>query len=113
METLSPLTLAGIVGQWAVDKPEFRVVTIEGAGVRDDETRTYSQLWDNGRELAAGLRRLGLQSGDRIGTLLANHVEFVDLMIAGSLLGMALVPIDPRTKGRQTHLHAGGGRCKG
>ncbi len=34
-----------------------------------------------------------------VGTLLANHAEFVDLMVAGSLLGVALVPIDPRTKG--------------
>jgi crotonobetaine/carnitine-CoA ligase len=113
LSTLSPLTLAGIVGQWAVEKPDFRVVTIEGAGVRDDETRTYAQLWDNGRALAAGLRRLGLQSGDRVGTLLANHVEFVDLMIAGSLLGAALVPIDPRTKGDKLIYMLAAAGCKG
>ena len=48
--------------------------------------------WPDGTtpQAAAGLRRLGLEPGDRVGTLLANHVEFVDLMVAGSLLGWAI-----------------------
>jgi crotonobetaine/carnitine-CoA ligase len=94
-----PLTLAGVVQQWAARKPDLAVLVIEGAGVRDDEARTYAQLWDHGRRLAAGLRALGVQPGDMVGTLLANHVEFVDLMVAGALLGCTLVPIDPRTRG--------------
>jgi crotonobetaine/carnitine-CoA ligase len=97
--TYDPLTIAGVVSRWAAAKPDLVVLTVEGAGVRDDETRTYAELWDKGRSLAAGLRKLGLQPGDRLATLLANHAEFVDLMVAVSLLGAALVPIDPRTRG--------------
>ena len=89
------------------------MLTVEGAGVRDDETRTYAELWDKGRSLAAGLRRLGLQPGDMVGTLLANHAEFVDLMVAGSLLGVALVPIDPRTRGDKLVYMLAAVGCKG
>jgi crotonobetaine/carnitine-CoA ligase len=108
-----PLTIAGVIGRWAIEKPDLTVLTVEGAGVREDETRTYAQLWDRGRALAAGLRRLGLQPGDMVGTLLANHAEFVDLMVAGSLLGVALVPIDPRTKGDKLVYMLGSVGCKG
>ena len=113
MTDYDPLTLAGIVGKWAVERPDFNVLTVEGAGVREDETRTYAQLWDKGRGLAAGLRKLGIKPGDMIGTLLANHVEFVDLMVAGSLLGVTLVPIDPRTKGGKLIYMLAAAGCRG
>ena len=111
--TYDPLTLAGLVQQWVSTRPDFRVVTIEGAGVRDDETRTYAQLWERGQRLAAGLQALGVVPGDKIGTLMANHVEFVDLMVAGSLMGFALVPIDPRTKGDKLAYMLAAAGCKG
>lgn len=112
MQLPDPLTLAGVVARWAVEKPDFAVLTVEGAGVRPDETRTYAELWDNGRSLAAGLKNLGLRPGDMVGTLLANHAEFVDLMVAGSLLGFAIVPIDPRTKGDKLVYMLGSVGCK-
>ena len=113
MATFDPLTLAGIVGRWAAEKPDFVVLTVEGAGVRDDETRTYAEMWDKGRALAAGLRALGLEPGDMVGTLLANHAEFVDLMVASSLLGVAIVPIDPRTRGEKLVYMLASVGCKG
>ena len=113
MSTFNPLTLAGVIQQWVSDKPDFQVVTVEGAGVRDDETRTYAQLWEKGQHLAAGLRKLGLKPGDMLGTLMANHVEFVDLMLAGSLLGIAIVPIDARTKGDKLVYMLAAAGCKG
>ena len=113
MAVYDPLTLAGIIGQWAVQKPDLTVLTVEGAGVREDETRTYPELWDKGHSLAAGLQRLGVKPGDMVGTLLANHAEFVDLMVAGSLLGFALVPIDPRTKGDKLVYMLSSVGCKG
>ena len=113
MSAYDPLTLAGIVARWAVEKPDFTVLTVEGGGVRDDETRTYAELWDKGRSLAAGLHRLGLESGDMVGTLLANHAEFIDLMVAGSLLGIAIVPIDPRTRGDKLVYMLASVGCKG
>jgi crotonobetaine/carnitine-CoA ligase len=108
-----PLTLAGVVQQWAGRKPDLEVLVVEGAGVRDDEVRTYARLWDNGRSLAAGLRKLGVRPGDMVGTLLANHAEFVDLMVAGALLGCALVPIDPRTKGEKLVYMLSAAHCRG
>jgi crotonobetaine/carnitine-CoA ligase len=111
--TFDPLTLAGIVGRWAAEKPDFVVLTVEGAGVRGDETRTYAELWDKGRALAAGLRGLGLEPGDMVGTLLANHAEFIDLMVASSLLGVAIVPIDPRTRGDKLVYMLASVGCKG
>jgi crotonobetaine/carnitine-CoA ligase len=113
VSAFDPLTLAGIIGRWAAEKPDFTVLTVEGAGVRDDETRTYAGLWDKGRALAAGLHRLGLQPGDMVGTLLANHAEFIDLMVAGSLLGIAIVPIDPRTRGDKLVYMLASVGCKG
>ena len=99
MRRHDPLTLAGVIQHQAETCPDFTVLTVEGAGVRADETRTFAQLWEQGQCLASGLHRLGLRPGDKLGTLLANHAEFVDLMVAGSLLDLTLVPIDPRTKG--------------
>ena len=94
-----PLTLGGVLERQAAERPDFVVVTVEGAGVRPDETRSYRQLWQRGQALAAGLQARGMQRGDRLGTMLANHAEWVDLMVACSLLGVVLVPIDPRTRG--------------
>jgi len=37
------------------------VLTIEGAGARPDEVRTYRQLWQNGQRLAQALLKQGLQ----------------------------------------------------
>ena len=113
MGSYDPLTLAGVIEQWASAKPDLAVLVVEGAGVREDERRTYADLWENGRRLAAGLRQLGLAPGDMVGTLLANHVEFVDLMVAGSLLGIVLVPIDPRTRGDKLVFMLANARCKG
>ena len=48
-----------------------------------------------------------------VGTLLANHAEFVDLMVAGSLLGVAIVPIDPRTRGDKLVYMLGSVGCQG
>jgi crotonobetaine/carnitine-CoA ligase len=113
MVAYDPATLAGVVQQSVSAKPDLAVLVVEGAGVREDETRTYADLWENGRRLAAGLRQLGLGPGDMVGTLLANHAEFVDLMVAGSLLGIALVPIDPRTRGDKLVFMLANAKCKG
>lgn len=107
------LTLAGVIEQQAKERPDFVVLTIEGAGVRADENRSYAQLWAQARGLAAGLRRMGVRPGDRIATLMANHVELVDLMVASTLLGTTLVPIDPRTRSHKLGFMLTAARCKG
>lgn len=98
---LNPLTFAGLVAQRAAEQPDLDVLTIEGGGKRPDEVRTYNQLWTHGRAVAQGLSNLGLRQGDMFALLMANHAEFVEAMVASSLLGTVFVPIDPRTRGEK------------
>src|SRR5258706_10714845 len=97
--TYSELTFAGLIGNRALSDPGLDVLTIEGGGQRPDEVRTYQQLWDNGRRLAAGLREQGLKQGELFGLLMANHADLVETMVAAGITGTVFVPIDPRTKG--------------
>jgi crotonobetaine/carnitine-CoA ligase len=113
MVSFDPLTLAGVVQEHALQRPDFVFITFEGGGVRPDDSRTYRQLWSKGQRLAAGLQKIGLQVGDKVGTLLANHAELVDLMLACSLIGVTLVPIDPRTRGDKLIHMLSAANCKG
>lgn len=97
--SIDQLTVAGVVRAKAKRNDPIPVLTIEGAGKRPDETRSYAELWRNGQALARGLKNLGLQQGDKFALLMANHVEFVDSMVAAGILDAVFVPIDPRTKG--------------
>lgn len=97
--SIDELTLAGVVRAKADRQDPEPVLTIEGGGKRDDETRSFAQLWRNGQALARGLKSLGLGRGEKFALLMANHVEFVDAMVAAGILDALFVPIDPRTKG--------------
>jgi crotonobetaine/carnitine-CoA ligase len=109
----SEQTLCGIVATRAESQPDFPVLSIEGAGVRADEVRTYRQLWDNGQRVAHLLRALGVVPGDRFALVMANHPEFVELMIGASITGAVCVPIDPRTRGEKLAFMFDNPRCKG
>lgn len=103
--------LAGLIANRAAELPDFPVLTIEGAGLRPDEVRSYRQLWDNGRRLAQVLLEQGIQPGERIALLMANHAEFVEAMVAASVVGAAVVPIDPRTRGDKLHFLLASSQC--
>ncbi|MGF6780726.1 class I adenylate-forming enzyme family protein [Paraburkholderia sp. GAS334] len=109
----SEQTLCGIVANRAESQPDFPVLTIEGAGVRADEVRTYRQLWDNGQRVAQLLTGLGVVPGERFAIVMANHPEFVELMIGASIAGAVCVPIDPRTRGEKLSFMFDNTRCKG
>ena len=52
--------------------------------VRHNDTHlTFSQAWERGIRLANGLRKLGLQPGDRVGVLEDNAIEAADLFSGG------------------------------
>ncbi len=91
------LIIANLVADRAKTNPDLDVLTFEHQGTV--ETRTYRQLWENGQRLAAGLAGLGVKKGDRFALLIQNHPEFVELMVASSIVGSVFVPIDPRTRG--------------
>ncbi len=99
MTRFSPLTLAGVVANHSMALANQPAVTFEGGGARADEVRTYGQLWRGGQRLARALLDLGTAPGEFFAVLMANHAEFVELMIASGIAGTAFVPIDPRTKG--------------
>ncbi|MBF4478149.1 cyclohexanecarboxylate-CoA ligase [Rhodococcus rhodochrous J3] len=56
---------------------------------------TFSQLYDKSQQLALGLRRTGLRSGDRVAVQLPNWGEFVVVAAALTRIGVVTVPIMP------------------
>lgn len=82
-------------------------------GVFSEETRSYTALWRNGQQLARWLAAQGLRKGDRFAVMMANHPEFIDLMVASSILGTVFVPIDPRTRGDKLKYMLDYAECKG
>ena len=97
----------------AETKPDHQILTFEGAGIREDETRNYGQLWVNAQKIAQAMIDRGIQRGDRFALLIMNHPEFVEIIAAASLLGCAFVPIDPRTRGPKLAYTLNNSSCKG
>ncbi|MDL5157758.1 acyl-CoA synthetase [Actinomycetospora termitidis] len=64
--------------------------------VHGDSRTTYAQLDDRVRRLAAGLRGLGVEPGDRVAYLGPNHPAFVETMFATTALGAVFVPLNTR-----------------
>jgi cyclohexanecarboxylate-CoA ligase len=58
-------------------------------------TVTYGQLREDAIRLAAGLRRLGVERGDRVVVQMPNWAEFATIVAALSRLGAILVPTMP------------------
>lgn len=90
--------LANLIANRAVSTPDLDVLTFEHPGCAD-EVRTYRQLWDNGRRIAAALNAGRVGRGGHFALLMQNHPEFVDAMVGASISGAVFVPIDPRTRG--------------
>lgn len=114
---MSDLTiLSNLIKDWTEKKPDLDVLTfvsINDQGDFVEETRTYQQLWDNGQRLAHWLKQKGMKSGDKFALVMANHPEFVDFMVASSILGTVFVPIDPRTKGDKLQYMLDFAECQG
>ena len=108
--------LANRIADWVSKKPDLDVlpfVDIDADGNFVEEVRTYQQLWDNGQRLATWLKAQGMQKGDTFGIVMQNHPEFVDLMVASSIVGTIFVPIDSRTRGDKLKYMLDFAGCKG
>jgi len=79
------MTLPVLVSEKARTQPDFVVLTFECNGA--EETRTYSQLWENALRIALALRERGVKPGDRFAILMQNHPEFVESMVAAGSSG--------------------------
>ena len=111
-----PPILAHVIRARAQAQGDFDVLTfvdIARDGSFIDETRTYAQLWRRGCALARALTKKGVKAGDRFALIMQNHPEFVDAMVAASILGAAFVPVDPRTKGNKLAYMLDFAECSG
>src|SRR6516164_5770251 len=72
---------------------ESRVVTFEG-----DHTRraTFAQVAERTERLAGALRRLGIGEGDRVGTLMWNNQEHMEVYLAVPSMGAVLHTLNLR-----------------
>src|SRR6202171_6678434 len=57
---------------------------------------TWREVAQQSACVAAGLRKLGLQSGDRVALLLGNRIEFVLAMFGAAKLGLVTVLLGTR-----------------
>jgi acyl-CoA synthetase (AMP-forming)/AMP-acid ligase II len=57
---------------------------------------TFSALRARTGRLAAGLRRLGIEPGDRVAILLGNRIEYVETYLAIAAIGAIVVPLNTR-----------------
>lgn len=113
MNTPVAETFAGLIQQRAQTHGDFQIVTFVDEAAGQTQTRTFQQLLDNGGRLASCLMARGVKAGDRFGVLLANHPELLEALVAASLLGAVMVPIDPRTRGQKLAFILGDSECQG
>ena len=80
--------------------PDFRILTFEN-GNWPDEPVTYRDIFLKGCKMAKALKQAGIGNGDRFSVIMKNHPEMIYAMVAASLTGAVIVPIDPRSKGNK------------
>ena len=71
------------------------------AVVGDRRSLTYSQLRDTAMGIAGGLRALGVKRGDRVGLLLNNCPEWVEVCFGVAAIGAVLVPFSTWSRRRE------------
>src|SRR4051812_9929690 len=90
-------TGAGGVGSWI--ERRARIAPDHAALVFGERTCTYGELADRIRRVAAGLKELGVDRGDRVVWQGANHPAFLEVFFATAKLGAALAPVNHRLAG--------------
>jgi len=61
-----------------------------------DDVTSYRRLDQDSRRVAAGLLRLGLGRGDRIGVLSLNRIEWLAIFFGAARIGAVVVAMSPR-----------------
>src|SRR5271165_2980138 len=89
-----------------VDGPESLVHMLRASVDRDPaataivavggESLRYGELWDRATRVAGGLRRMGVDRGDRVAIRLPNGIDWVLAFFGAQLLGAAVVPVNTR-----------------
>jgi fatty-acyl-CoA synthase len=94
-----PLLISSIIRQAATLAPNAQIVSrrIEG----DIHRYTFADCYQRSCRLAHALRELGIESGDRIGTLAWNGYRHVELYYAISGIGAIVHTVNPRLFAQQ------------
>ncbi len=66
-----------------------------------DERATYGQLAARARQVGRSLIGLGVEPGDRVGILMANCLDYVDVLFGTSMIGAVPVLYNARFKARE------------
>ena len=75
-----------------------------------DDRVTYGELEAQARRVGRSLIALGIERGDRVGILMANGLDFTDLLFGASLIGAIPVLYNARFKAREiAHVTADAG----
>ncbi|MDB5422802.1 MAG: hypothetical protein JWQ29_218 [Phenylobacterium sp.] len=99
MQTSGPMTLADMLRRSAAAGGDAPALRIDGA------QRSYAQLLRNSETRARQMLGLSLTRGDRVGLLLPNSVELVEIVLGAAMIGVAVVPMNTRFKaGELRHL---------
>ena len=80
-------TLFDLLCEQSERTPRATAVVSRGASV------TYAELLVRARAVAASLRALGIKRGDRVGGLLCNRVEWIELAFGAGAAGATFVPL--------------------
>ena len=73
-----------------------------------DDRVTYGELEVQARRVGRSLIALGIERGDRVGILMANGLDFTDLLFGASLIGAIPVLYNARFKAREIRPCHGG-----
>jgi crotonobetaine/carnitine-CoA ligase len=107
-----PQTLGQLVQTQAERWPDTPVLTFANFE-RADEVIPYGMLYTHGQKLAVALQKSGITLGATFGVMMRNHPAVVYALIAASMLGAVVVPIDPRTRGERLCAQLAHAACQG
>ncbi len=81
------------------DQDADREIFIFEDGAGSESILTYGDLYRQSNKLARLLTDKGIGKGDTFAVYMRNHPEFVYALLAGTTIGAAAVPVDPRYRG--------------
>jgi fatty-acyl-CoA synthase len=87
------LTVSSLFEHGAAIYPKSRIATFDGQQLR---RTTYAETGRRVKKLAAGLGRLGIRPGDRVGTFCWNSVEHLEAYLAVPSMGAVLHTLNLR-----------------
>ncbi len=95
MPSNAAIPLAGLLQRGAQRHPDRDCIVLV------DERVTYAELESRARRAGQSMIALGVEPGDRVGILMANCLDFVDLLFGASMIGAVPVLYNARFKARE------------